>query len=841
MKKINNLIFILSFVSIVHISANSSSPEGIGLNFNLADNSLFSESTKDSLSDGITDQILSQLDAVHGILSDLSAIISDNQIKGITRKQKKNLLSHVKSLMRDIEEKKNSLIVGSHDPEIINFMLHFSRAVIQHVNKALKNQLKEFKKFNSDALIKRTCNAKMLTPKMMHRRIVNNHKRLLQLKNSADSAGLRWYNKAYRKFDRYILQPSNKYGVAIGGAVITTGLLYWLAKNPSNNVVYTDQENEILQRLNQEHQNTRDINRLQQIDRERDFITYQAQRRTENQQPRGFFNRVIGTKPPQTVDTFGIRHNEDNLSWLGWAEVTASKIMHNALPITGFLLSNIWTKYQEEWKLNWQPWLSKKLQSTHYRLMGGAYNAKADKIDNIRAEVTFDDLVGLNHVKSYFKLLVDYLENPESFDRQKLTPQKGCLLVGPTRTGKSFSVAALHGEVKRMLKRNKRDAQFEFIELPAALINREGISILLQIIKYHAPCVVFIDEIDLLNLQRTGKNETLSEFLTSMSGALESTDPKKQVIIIAATNKPENLDVALRQPGRFGKELRFEYPSFKERKEFLKHKLKKLSLNMNNFGIDKLARETDGKSYEGLKALIDHAVLKARLHGQMISQDHLEETLDQEVRRVLLEDIKDVPEHEKELLATHFAGHALALTLLDAHTQLAKVTIKPVMTKIKEELIGKQLWQGAFGKKQSKEQERYEYGSIFTYRKQDTVNMLSYDEKIKLIKANLAGNIAEQILLGSCSYSCHTEDKEKALEMATAITFEGIDPEHLPKHIKKERYNKALDLLATCEKEIKKLLEKYKEALQNIAQELKELGTLSADEVQEIIDDTENQ
>jgi len=90
------------------------------------------------------------------------------------------------------------------------------------------------------------------------------------------------------------------------------------------------------------------------------------------------------------------------------------------------------------------------------------------------------------------------------------------------------------------------------------------------------------------------------------------------VIIIAATNKPENLDVALRQPGRFGKELRFEYPNQIDRANFIKHKLEKLSLDLTQFDIAHLAQITHTKSYEALKVVIDNSLLKARIKDEIL-------------------------------------------------------------------------------------------------------------------------------------------------------------------------------------------------------------------------------
>ena len=241
-------------------------------------------------------------------------------------------------------------------------------------------------------------------------------------------------------------------------------------------------------------------------------------------------------------------------------------------------------------------------------------------------------------------------------------------------------------------------------------------------------------------------------------------------------------------------------------------------------------QETEGRSYEALKTLIDHAVLRARLRGEMITQQHLEDTLDEEIRHILPHENKDIPATEKILLATHFASHALALQLLDAPIALSKVTINPVMTTIREEPIGMHLV-----KTEEEMQQRHEYGYVFTHHRYDTVNAISRASKLTLCKLHLAGNAGEKLLLGSCSYSCHKKDKEQALAIANSLVFEGIEPNKLLKHQQKERQDKALALLDTCEKEIYELLTQNKELLTIIRDILIQRNSLTADEITAII------
>jgi len=546
-----------------------------------------------------------------------------------------------------------------------------------------------------------------------------------------------------------------------------------------------------------------------------------------------FFKEWIGSDPhqPSTTDsngavTLSFAKNDTSLDR---SDRIFSFLKKDILAVGSMLGTSCNYIFRKEWKI-FKPFFDEKISILTNKLKGGSYLKKANKLQGIIEEVYFDDLVGLNHVKDFYSNLIAYLENPEPFDRLGISPPKGCLLIGDTRTGKSYSVQALFTELNKMLERDNRKNEFKFFELTSSEINSEGIGYLLSIIKSCAPCIVFIDEIDLLDLQRRGKNSMLSEFLTCMSGALSNGDSKNQVIIIAATNRPENLDEALRTPGRFGKELRFEYPSFKDRKEFITKQLDKLSLNLELFDIDKLTQETEGKAYEALKLLINQSVLKSRIRGEILTQKHLEETLNEIIRNVIEENFKDIPQHEKELLSIHFSGHALALILLDMHIKLASVTIKPVMTHIKEEFMGSHLWQN-----ENNKQKRIEYGEIFTHHNHDTINIMNKEEKLGLCKYYLAGIAAEEIIFGSCGFSCHTQDKEKALTLIKSLVFEGIDAGRLPKDIQTQLYNEAFALLSVCKQEIVSLLTPHKETLLSIAQTLQKRNTLSQKDVLHIM------
>jgi cell division protease FtsH len=315
-----------------------------------------------------------------------------------------------------------------------------------------------------------------------------------------------------------------------------------------------------------------------------------------------------------------------------------------------------------------------------------------------------------------------------------------------------------------------------------------------------------------------------------MSGCLENNDPSKPVIIIAATNKPENLDIALRQRGRFGKEIRFEYPSAKERRDYFMQKLNTLAINTDAFNVEQLIKDTEGCSYEQMNALIRSAFQKAKINGELLTQAHLDEALDREIRHIIMAPLREINENEKRLIAAHQAGLALAVMLLNGNQKLSKVTIRPFLTEIREESVWDQYYLS-----EDQKQKKISYGRIYTHHDHDTVNFDSFNEKINTCKILLAGHAAETILLGSCGYSYHPEVSQRAFDIAKSIVLQGIDINTLPDDLKTQYIEKALALRKTYEQEIMALLSAHKDALKLIADALQERETLSYEDIDALL------
>jgi hypothetical protein len=251
------------------------------------------------------------------------------------------------------------------------------------------------------------------------------------------------------------------------------------------------------------------------------------------------------------------------------------------------------------------------------------------------------------------------------------------------------------------------------------------------------------------------------------------------------------------------------------------------------FDIDRFAALTEKKSFEDLNTLIDTAVLNAHIRREGLAQTHLEETLNEEVRRVVTRGDQNLSKAEREIIAAHYAGKALALHYLNTKLRLADVTIRPVITDIHEQAMGAYLYEGKGDN--PKEETRLEHGRVFTYHEFDTINMNNREDKLALCKFYLAGFEAEEMLIGSCGYSCNNIDSNRSVMTAQELAFQGLEVSRIPKYLQKEMFEKAMQIRETCRQEIRALLEQHKDELKNIQKALIKHESLSAKQVTAII------
>ena len=309
----------------------------------------------------------------------------------------------------------------------------------------------------------------------------------------------------------------------------------------------------------------------------------------------------------------------------------------------------------------------------------GAMNfgkSRAKMLNQEKPKITFANVAGIEEAKDEVAEIIEFLKAPQKFVRLGGRIPKGVLLMGPPGTGKTLLAKAIAGEAGvPFFSIGGSDFVEMFVGVGASRVRdmfEQG--------KKHAPCIIFIDEIDAVGRSRfTGiggghdeREQTLNALLVEMDG-FETSDG---VIIVAATNRPDVLDPALLRPGRFDRQIVIDLPSMKGREEILGIHAKKLKL-APEVELSRIARGTPGFSGADLANLLNEAALMAaRVGKDGIEQEDLEEARDkvwwgrERKSRVLDND-------EKRLTAYHEAGHAVVMALVEGGEPIHKVTIIP--------------------------------------------------------------------------------------------------------------------------------------------------------------------
>lgn len=667
-------------------------------------------------------------------------------------------------------------------------------------------------------------------------------KTLEAIQRLTERTGLYWYNHLYRNtLDRFIIQPCEKYNLhwkAFYSLAAAAGVAYiWFHANKSTHGVAPIDLIPTNNSLSPED--------LAQDTKIQDYLKKDAEVAKTETLAWQLHRKINGL----------IR------SWFGWPVVSDKNTMTDNATEThrigmfGQAEKALWDAKIGYWSIGalcYQPmrefivgkyndatkYLSDKFSAIHSWCKGGAYyqryKNKTGEFGRIEPRYTFDDIIGFDHAKEILGNIIKYMKNPETYDRAGLTPAKGYLLIGPPRTGKTMLAEAVAGEIKRALGASKK--QLPFYPIEARWIAKQGnFDMLIQIMKENAPCIIFIDEIDMLNLHRdkhADKNILLSEFLSTLSGCMNS-DPDKQVIIIAATNSPENLDKALR--ARFGCIIPFSYPSLIDRAEFFARALEGRGIPFEQFDIKRLAELTENCSFELLHKVINHAQFSIRDQGRPIVQDDLERSLNTEAFGIMYQNQSDLPQHEQAILAVHMAGHAIAYTVTAGNNlRMSQVTVRPVSTTklpkdpillemFKEEMIPHII-----------------HGHIFTYHRADSLKFLSSQEIERLCMIELAGHVAEEFIMGThhtTKDSCSHHDRSRAFYWARKHELNGLNENLINSSpsMQDEINRKAHEFMKACEQKIKELLSSRIELIKLVAQLLMEVGSLNAMDMEELI------
>ena len=474
------------------------------------------------------------------------------------------------------------------------------------------------------------------------------------------------------------------------------------------------------------------------------------------------------------------------------------------------------------------------------RMQSGGTQALAFGRANVKAvkpetpDVTFVDVAGAEEAKTELEEIIDFLKNPERFQRLGGRLPKGVLLVGPPGTGKTLLARAVAGEAGvPFFSMSGSDFVEMFVGVGAARVRD-----LFQKGMASAPCIIFIDELDAVGRQRgTGlggghdeREQTLNQLLVELDGF----DTREGVILLSATNRPDVLDPALLRPGRFDRHIMVDLPDVAAREKILAVHAKRLTLAP---GVDLalIARGTPGLSGADLANIANEAALLAARRAQdVVGQENFEDAKDKvmlgvERRSVVLTDA------DRELAAYHEAGHTLINVLIPGMDPIHKVTIVPRGRSLgatfslpetdrrnytKEYLLGKIAV--AYGGRAAEEvifgEDKVTTGAAMDFQQAtDMVRRMVTEYGMSDVLGPITiGDANEQVFLG------RTLVKQHAMSDNTANTIDAeVD------RIVRGAYKRALDLVKANEK-----------TLHRIANALLEAETLDRSDVERLLAQT---
>lgn len=458
-------------------------------------------------------------------------------------------------------------------------------------------------------------------------------------------------------------------------------------------------------------------------------------------------------------------------------------------------------------------------------LMFGAKNQVKVYVPSANG-IHFDDVAGEDEAKENLSEIVDFLHHPDKYAKIGAKMPKGVLLVGPPGTGKTMLAKAVAGEAGVPFF---PIAGSEFVEMFVGM-GASKVRDLFQQAKQKAPCIIFIDEIDAIGQKRTGnamgnseREQTLNQLLTEMDGF----NADDNVVILAATNRPESLDPALLRPGRFDRRVPVELPDLAGREAILQAHAKKVVLG-DDVDFHTIARMAAGASGAELANIVNEAALRAvRDHRDAVSQADLEESIEvviagyQKKNAILSDD-------EKRTVAYHEIGHALVAALQSHSAPVQKITIIPRTS-------------GALGyTMQVDQQDKY---------------ILSREELENKIATLTGGRAAEEVVFNQVTTGA-SNDIEQATKLARAmITRYGMTDEFdmvametvTNKYLggdtslacapETQKYidAKVVSVVKEQHAKAKKILEDHRPALDALAQYLYEKETITGKEFMDIL------
>ena len=520
------------------------------------------------------------------------------------------------------------------------------------------------------------------------------------------------------------------------------------------------------------------------------------------------------TLPPQYADLIKVlRENQVNIVVKDTSRSNWLAILLNWFPI--LLLIFFWFMFMRQ------------MQAGGNKAMSFG-KSRAKLFSPLQKKITFKDVAGVDEAKVELQEIIEFLKDPRKFQRLGGRIPKGVLLVGAPGTGKTLLARAVAGEANvPFFSISGSDFVEMFVGVGASRVRD-----LFDQAKKHAPCLIFIDEIDAVGRQRGAglggghdeREQTLNQLLVEMDGF----DSNEGIIVIAATNRPDILDMALLRPGRFDRRIVVPMPDVKGREEILNVHVRRVPL-AEDVDLKVIARSTPGFSGADLANLINEAALLAARKGQnSVTMKDMEEAKDKVLmgveRRSMI-----ISDEDKRNTAFHEAGHALVAALIPEADPIHKVTIIPRGL--------------ALGLTQQLPlSDRYTYTSDYL------------EAQLAVL---MAGRVTEEMILGKITTGA-ANDLEKATEIARKMVCQwgmsDLGPlsfgerddliflgRELAAHKNFSEHTAELidaevkKIISRCYERARDLIEKNRDKLLRIAEALLEKEILSSDEINELI------
>ena len=374
-----------------------------------------------------------------------------------------------------------------------------------------------------------------------------------------------------------------------------------------------------------------------------------------------------------------------------------------------------------------------------FKMQGLGDKGKVYDSETTRSKVTFGDVAGLDEEKHEMIEIVDFLKNPERFNKMGAKIPRGVLLCGQPGTGKTLIAKAIAGEAKVPFISMSGS---EFIEMFAGL-GASRVRKLFEKAKKISPCIIFIDEIDAIGSRRSSNsgaesenNQTLNQLLVEMDGF----DTDETIIVLAATNRPEMLDKALLRPGRFDRRITIGLPDVRGREAILKIHAKEKKF-AGDVDLRSIAEDTAGFTGADLANILNEAAIIATIneHSAITNKD-----IEDAVKKVtvgLEKQSRVISEKDKRLTAYHEAGHAIVSSRLETQKNVKEVSIIP----------------------------RGIAGGYTMYKSNEDKYYISKTEMEEKMVALMGGRAAEKIVLNDISTGASND-----IEVATGIAKDMI-------------------------------------------------------------------